>query len=252
MLLAISTTEARSQRDNKPASTGGRRPGSQVAREEDEFDEDDLCGLYGEECGSEDGSDDESLEDSGSEDEDAFVNLVSHHNTDTSGDSTLNDAQKFSAWAARFNKHYRSHNEYEERMGRWTETEQIVHDANAAADASGRADAPRLTVDTPYADGNVRTGRLSSGGRRLEAEEVHEPRNLQDVAAIDWVAANKTTAVKDQGNCGSCYAFAANTVLEAAIAITEDTEPVRLSEQQVVDCSTSNYACQGGLETLVW
>lgn len=42
--------------------------------------------------------------------------------------------------------------------------------------------------------------------------------------------------VKDQGRCGSCYAFAAVDAMEAASRI-EKNESIELSEQQVIDCS---------------
>lgn len=45
-------------------------------------------------------------------------------------------------------------------------------------------------------------------------------------------------AVKDQGYCGSCWAYAAALALESKVAIENDTSPVRLSEQQGVDCTT--------------
>jgi len=79
-------------------------------------------------------------------------------------------------------------------------------------------------------------------------------RNLQASESVDWRAAGKVGAVKDQGDCGSCYSFSANTALEAAIAIAENTTPVHLSEQQVVDCSGAygNQGCYGGYETQVW
>lgn len=245
------TTDARGHRDNgsSAATQSGRNGGTAASRrddEEDEIDLEDVEDLYG----SEDDSDD-SLEDSDSGAEEDFINTVSHNGKTHHEEDAGTDAQRFSAWTARFNKQYESHKEYQERMGRWTQTEKDVHEANAAADASGNRDSVRLTLETPYADGTVRTGRLAHEGRRLEARE---PRELQSVEAIDWVTAGNVTAVKDQGNCGSCYAFASNTALEAAISISEGTTPVRLSEQQIVDCSGSygNWACQGGLETYSW
>ncbi|KAI9552851.1 hypothetical protein GHT06_020734 [Daphnia sinensis] len=49
-------------------------------------------------------------------------------------------------------------------------------------------------------------------------------------------------AVKDQGACGSCWAFGAVTPVEFAQCLIDGT-PVRLSEQQVVDCDPTNYGC---------
>lgn len=64
---------------------------------------------------------------------------------------------------------------------------------------------------------------------------------------IDWSTAGKVTPVKNQGACGSCWAFSATAAQESAILIEEGTT-VSLSEQQLVDCSRSygNQGCNGG------
>jgi len=45
------------------------------------------------------------------------------------------------------------------------------------------------------------------------------------------------TGVKEQGDCGSCWAFAATSALEGAIGLGMGDTPPRLSEQQSVDCT---------------
>ena len=63
--------------------------------------------------------------------------------------------------------------------------------------------------------------------------------SLGDHAAVtvDHHAAGKMTPVKNQGQCGSCWAFASNTALEGSLAISSGRAPLRLSEQQLVDCT---------------
>ncbi|KAL3669990.1 hypothetical protein V7S43_005361 [Phytophthora oleae] len=61
----------------------------------------------------------------------------------------------------------------------------------------------------------------------------------------DWTTSGCVVPVKNQGQCGSCWAFAAVAALESAICLSG--QPLTpLSEQQLVDCDETSYACQGG------
>ena len=57
--------------------------------------------------------------------------------------------------------------------------------------------------------------------------------------------------VKNQGRCGSCWAFSATGALEAKMRIKQ-YQVDRLSEQELVDCSNQNYGCNGGLMHLAF
>jgi len=65
-------------------------------------------------------------------------------------------------------------------------------------------------------------------------------------ASKDWVAEKRVSGVKDQGQCGSCYAFATCAALESAVAIKGNSATLLdLAEQEMVDCSQNN-GCNGG------
>ena len=48
----------------------------------------------------------------------------------------------------------------------------------------------------------------------------------QNIASsVDWVAKGKVSPVKDQGQCGSCWAFASVGMLESQMAIRSNKDP---------------------------
>ena len=64
-------------------------------------------------------------------------------------------------------------------------------------------------------------------------------------AAFDWRDHGGVTSVKNQGSCGSCWAFGTVGPLEANIKIKDEVEK-NLSEQYLVSCNTNGWGCGGG------
>merc|ERR1711957_948216 len=61
----------------------------------------------------------------------------------------------------------------------------------------------------------------------------------------DWREQGVTTPVRNQGGCGSCWAFSVSAVLESHISINNPDKSVIVSPQELVDCVENPKKCGG-------
>ena len=125
----------------------------------------------------------------------------------------------------------------------------VVQDAITAEKLEWRADVTPLSLLSREKKLQRLGGRLSEVPAPMPAERFSG--HLVLPAALDWRShgGNWITSVKDQGDCGSCWAFATTALLEAVVKIDKNmNQDIDLSEQMLVSCSNAGDCVLGGYE----
>ncbi|OQS02360.1 cysteine protease family C01A [Thraustotheca clavata] len=85
-------------------------------------------------------------------------------------------------------------------------------------------------------------------GKSTQDEHIEESASLEAAGSVDWTTSKCMPAVKNQGQCGSCWAFSATGAAAMGNCIAGGGL-YNLAEQQVVDCEhDGQQGCNGGWE----
>jgi len=160
----------------------------------------------------------------------------------------------FDSWRESYSKTYGSAQEHVDRLSVFNQNKIIVekHNQGNHSWTMGLNEFADLTSE----EFGVRLGLLPNL-RQGASGNVHVPSGVAPAASIDWRTKSAVTPVKNQGSCGSCWAFSTIVSLEGQSAI-KNKKLTSLSEQDLVDCvknvklnssdpQTCCDGCQGGL-----
>ncbi|XP_071863674.1 cathepsin L4 isoform X1 [Bombus fervidus] len=155
-------------------------------------------------------------------------------------------------YKTRYNKSYSGNLETNRRIA-WEENLITIYKHNMMAAAGHHSYTLR---DNHIADLGTRqyiremVKLIPSRKRRVSNEPIvgavlHDPRRIP--ARLDWRELGFKTPPENQRDCGSCYAYSVATSIQGQI-FKKTGMLIPLSEQQLIDCSTStgNLGCSGG------
>lgn len=157
----------------------------------------------------------------------------------------------WSLWKQMYEVEYEAEND-EYRFWIFVNNYQLIEEFNSNPDRTSTVGLNQFANLTSDEFQSYQTGLLADQMKTLTLAELEEPADI-DLSSIpasfDWRDQNKVTPVKNQGQCGSCWAFSTVGALESLYLIENDfttANEVIFSEQQIVDCDTTSYGCNGG------
>jgi len=151
----------------------------------------------------------------------------------------------FDDFLNRFGKNYTSIEETSYRKGVFDANVAHVNKLNEELRELGKDQVHGVTKFMDLTPAEFKSQYLNyipnSFGSKGEVAELPEP----TVTDVDWRTKGVLTPVKDQGRCGSCWAFSATEAIESFSQIAHGTLH-KLSPQQINSCDKSDGGCNGG------
>lgn len=152
---------------------------------------------------------------------------------------------QFNKFQIEFGKTYHTTRERQMRLTIFKRNLQLIEDLNRFEQGTAKYGVTEFT-DLTSDEFRQRTGLVRDmGDDNKISNPVAEIPDVEIPKHFDWRDKNVVSPVKDQGQCGSCWAFSVTGNIEGLHAIKTKTLE-EYSEQELLDCDTVDGACNGG------
>nr|GMC50479.1 low-temperature-induced cysteine proteinase-like [Ipomoea batatas] len=158
--------------------------------------------------------------------------------------------EMFESWLVKHGKSYNAVDEKDKRFKIFKDNLKYIDEKNSLGNRSYKLGLNRFAdiTNEEYRTGFLGAKRDAGRSRAKRESDRYAPvagDSLPD--SIDWREKGAVTEVKDQGSCGSCWAFSTIVGVEGVNQIATGNL-ISLSEQELVACDTKiNQGCNGGL-----
>ena len=172
----------------------------------------------------------------------ALTGITVYQLSSSSQEETLRS--RFMQFKQDFNKSYGSPSELEFRFGVFKSTVARINRNNADSSKTHVAAINKFS-DLTFSE--FKNSYLNDFKKSADLSSTAEL-TFTGKPSVDWRTTKGVNPVKNQAQCGSCWAFSTTASLEFATFV-KDSRVVSLSEQELVDCAGSygNNGCNGGL-----